>query len=158
MARSAAIVDVDRTLLTGGPGRTLRSALLDAGVALAPGMLTSQLSQLALQAERGWPDPAVRQAATAAAGALVEAAPYLRPLLDDHRADGDRVVLVSAAPPAIAEPLGELLGAEAVLGPGWAEGRGFLAPVEGPLVWARAKAAAGKAWLGEARMPARRAH
>jgi putative phosphoserine phosphatase / 1-acylglycerol-3-phosphate O-acyltransferase len=158
MARSAAIVDVDRTLLTGRPGRRLRDALLDAGVALAPGTLSSQLSQLALHAERGWRDPAVRDAATAAAGAVVEAAPYLRPLLDDHRADGDRVVLVSAAPPGIAEPLGELLGAEAVVGTGWAEGRGLLAPVEGPLVWARAKAAAARAWLSEARMPARRAH
>src|SRR4030095_12022412 len=82
----------------------------------------------------------------------------LRRRLDDLGPDGDRVVLVSAAPPGIAGPLGELLGAEAVVGTGWAEGRGLLAPVGAPRVWARAKAAAGKAWLSEARMPARRAH
>ncbi|HZM30539.1 MAG TPA: 1-acyl-sn-glycerol-3-phosphate acyltransferase, partial [Acidimicrobiales bacterium] len=170
MARAAAIVDVDRTLLTGRPGWLVRDALHRAGVAVPPGplgpamdaaatvSLSTQLSLLALQAGRGWPDATVREAATTAAEAALDAAPYLRPLLDDHRAAGAPVVLVSAAPPAIAEPLGELLGAEAVVGTTWAEGRGPLGPLEGPLVWARSKAAAGAAWLRSARMPGRRAH
>lgn len=170
MARAAVLVDVDRTLLTGRPGRVLRDALHHAGVGapagpLAPAVdaaatlsLSTQLTLLAVEAGRGWPDAAVRKAGATAAEAVVDGAPYLRPLLDDHRAAGAPVVLVSAAPRAIAEPLGELLGAEAVVGTTWAEGRGPLAPLEGPLVWARSKAAAGAAWLRSARMPGRRAH
>src|SRR5262245_45530615 len=159
MARAAVLVDVDRSLLTGRPGRVLRGALhgplgpaVDAAATLS---LSTQLALLAVEAGRGRPDAAVRKAATAAAAALVEEAPYLRPLLDDHRAAGASVLLVSAAPPAIAEPLGDVLGTEAVAGTDWAEGRGLLAPLEGPLVWARTKAQAGAAWLQTARIPKR---
>jgi putative phosphoserine phosphatase / 1-acylglycerol-3-phosphate O-acyltransferase len=171
MARAAAIVDVDRTLLTGRPGRLLRNAMHEAGVAAPPGplrpaadvaataFLSTQRSLLAVHASRGWPDTAVREAATTAAEAVVDdVAPYLRPLLDDHRSAGARILLVSAAPPPIAEPLGGLLGADDVVGTGWAEGRGPLAPIEGPLVWARVKAEAGVAWLQGARVSPRSAH
>jgi putative phosphoserine phosphatase / 1-acylglycerol-3-phosphate O-acyltransferase len=171
MAPAAAIVDVDRTLLTGRAGRILLGALRGAGVAVPPGplrpaldaaataSLSTQLSLLAVQASRGWPDAAVREAATAAAGAVVDdAAPYLRPLLDDHRSAGERLLLVSAAPPAVAEPLGGLLGADDVVGTTWAEGRGLLAPIQGPLVWARSKADAAAAWLRSARVSPSAAH
>jgi putative phosphoserine phosphatase/1-acylglycerol-3-phosphate O-acyltransferase len=171
MARAAAVVDVDRTLLTGRPGRILRHALRRAGVAAAaPGplgpaldaattaFLSTQLTLLAAQAGRGWRDDAVRQAAAMAAGAALEVAPHLRPLLEDHRAAGARVLLVSAAPPPVAEPLGDLLGAEDVVGTTWTEGRGPLAPLEGPMVWARAKADAGLGWLRAARVRPRSAH
>ena len=165
MARAAAIVDVDRTLLTGHPGQILRDALHREGLAELPGplrpamdavataSLTTQLSLLAAQASRGWPDAAVREAATTAAEAVVDdVAPYLRPVLDDHRSAGDRLLFVSAAPPAVAEPLGELLGVEDVVATTWAEGRGILAPIHGPLVWARSKADAAAAWLRSARV------
>jgi putative phosphoserine phosphatase / 1-acylglycerol-3-phosphate O-acyltransferase len=171
MARSAAIVDVDRTLLTGRPGSMVRDALHRAGVAVPLGplgpaadvaatvSLSTQLSLLALQAGRGWPDAAVREAAIAAAEAVLDdVAPYLRPMLDGHRAAGERLLLVSAAPPAIVEPLGELLGADAVAGTTWSDGRGPLAPIQGPLVWARSKADAGTAWLRSARVSPRAAH
>jgi putative phosphoserine phosphatase/1-acylglycerol-3-phosphate O-acyltransferase len=171
MARAAAIVDVDRTLLTGHPGRILRDALEHRGVALPTGplrpavdvaataSLSAQLCLLMVQAGRGWPDAAVRGAATTAAEAVVDdAAPYLRPLLDDHRSGGERILLVSAAPAAVAEPLGGLLGADDVVGTTWAEGRGPLAPIQGPLVWARSKAEAAAAWLRSARISPRAAH
>ncbi|HEX2564324.1 MAG TPA: HAD family hydrolase, partial [Acidimicrobiales bacterium] len=171
MARAAAIADVDRTLLTGRPGRILRNAMHRAGVAAparplrpavdaaATAFLSTQLTLLGVHASRGWPDTAVREAAATAAKAVVDdAAPHLRPLLDEHRSAGARILLVSAAPPAIAEPLGALLGADDVVGTGWAGGRGPLAPIEGPLVWARAKAEAGAAWLRAARVSPRSAH
>jgi putative phosphoserine phosphatase/1-acylglycerol-3-phosphate O-acyltransferase len=171
MARAAAIVDVDRTLLTGRPGWVLRDALHRAGVAVPPGplgpaveaaatvSLSTQLSLLALQAGRGWPDAAVREAATTAAKTMLDdVAPYLRPLLDHHRAVGEPLLLVSAAPPAIAEPLGELLGAEDVAGTTWPGDRGPLAPIQGPLVWARSKADAGTAWLRSTRVSPRAVH
>jgi len=171
MARAAAIVDVDRTLLTGRPGRMLRDALRRAGVAVPAGplrpavdaaataSLSTQLCLLAAQASRGWPDAAVREAATTAAEAVVDdVAPYLRPLLDDHRSAGERLLLVSAAPRAVAEPLGELLGAEDVVGTTGPDGRGLLAPILGPLVWARSKAEAGEAWLRSARVSPSAAH
>jgi putative phosphoserine phosphatase/1-acylglycerol-3-phosphate O-acyltransferase len=171
MARAAAIVDVDRTLLTGRPGRILREALNRAGVVLVPGplrpaleaaataSLSTQLSLLAVQANRGWPDGAVREAAMTAAEAVVDdVAPYLRPLLDDHRSAGERLLLVSAAPPAVAEPLAGLLGAEDVGGAAGAEGRGLLAPIQGPLVWGRSKADACAAWLQSIRVSPSAAH
>ena len=70
----------------------------------------------------------------------------------------ERLLLVSAAPPAVAEPLGGLLGAEDVVGTTWAEGRGLFASIEGPLVWARFKADAAAAWLRSARLSLRAAH
>ncbi len=171
MARAAAIVDVDRTLLTGRPGRILRDALHGTGAVAPPGplrpavdlaasaSLSTQLSLLTALASRGWPDAAVREAATAAAEAVVDdVAPHLRPLLDEHRSAGERLLLVSAAPPAVAEPLGGLLGAEDVVGTTWAEGRGLLAAIEGPLVWGRSKADAGGAWLRSARVSRSAAH
>src|SRR5918995_734534 len=171
MARAAAIVDMDRTRLTGRPGRILGEALHRSGVAVAPGplrpaieaagtaSLSMQLSLLAVQASRGWPDAPVREAATIAAEAVVDVvAPYLRPLLDDHRSAGERLLLVSAAPPAVAEPLGGLLGAEDVVATTGAGGRGLLAPILGPLVWARSKADAGAAWLRSARVSPSAAH
>ena len=171
MARAAAIVDVDRALLTGRPGRILRDALHHRGdtVPLGPlrpavGMaaatsLSTQLSWLAVLARRGWPEAAVREAATTAAEAVVdEVAPHLRPLLDDHRSAGDRLLVVSSAPPAVAEPLGGLLGAEDVVGTTWAEGRGLLAPIQGPVVWARSKADAVATWLRSARISPSAAH
>jgi putative phosphoserine phosphatase / 1-acylglycerol-3-phosphate O-acyltransferase len=171
MARAAAIVDVDRTLPTGRAGRLLLDALHRAGVAAPPGplrpavdaaalmSLSTQLSLLALLASRGWSEEAVRQAAEAAAEAVVDdVAPYLRPLLDDHRSSGGRLLLVSAAPPAVAEPLGGLLGAEDVAGTTWAEGRGPLAAIQGPLVWARSKADAGATWLRSVRVSPGAAH
>jgi putative phosphoserine phosphatase/1-acylglycerol-3-phosphate O-acyltransferase len=171
MARAAAVVDVDRTLLTGRPGWLVREALHRAGVAPPPGplgpaadvaatlSLSTQLALLARQAGRGWPDAAVRTRATAAAEAVLDdVAPYLRPLLADHRAAGEPLLLVSAAPPAIAEPLGELLGADAVVGTTGPGDQGPLAPVRGPLVWARSKAAAGTAWLRSAGVSRRAVH
>ena len=171
MARAAAIIDLDRTLLTGRPGRILLDALHRAGVDAPPGplrpavaavataSLSTQLSLLAVQVDRDWPDDAVREAATEAAEAVVQdVAPYLRPLLDDRRSAGERLLLVSAAPRAVAEPLGGLLGAEDVVGTTWAEGRGPLAPIQGPLVWARSKADAATAWLRSVRVSASAAH
>jgi putative phosphoserine phosphatase/1-acylglycerol-3-phosphate O-acyltransferase len=165
MARAAAIVDVDRTLLTGRPGRRLLDALRRVGVATTLGplrpaadaaataSLSTQLSWLAVQAARGWPDAAVREAATTAADAVIDdVAPRLRRLLDDHRSAGERLLLVSAAPAAIAAPLGELLGVDDVLGTTWTEGRGRLGSIQGPLVWARSKADATAAWLRSVRV------
>ncbi len=170
MARAAAIVDVDRMLLTGRPGRILRDTLHCAGVTAPPGplrpavdvaataFLSTQLSLLAVEASRGWSDSAVREAATAAAEAVVDdAAPHLRPLLDDQRSAGARLLLVSAAPPPVAEPLAGLLGAEDVIGTTWAEDRGPLAAIEGPLVWARSKASGAAAWLRSVRVSPRAA-
>src|SRR5918994_943233 len=135
MARAAAIVDIDRTLLTGRPGRILGDSLHRSGVAVAPGLLR----------------PAV-------GAAVDDVAPYLRPLLDGHRSAGERLLLVSAAPPPVAEPLGGLLGAEDVVATTRAEGRGLLAPILGRLVWARSKAEAGAAWLRSARVSPTAAH
>jgi putative phosphoserine phosphatase/1-acylglycerol-3-phosphate O-acyltransferase len=168
MARAAAIVDIDRTLLTGRPGRALLDALRGVDPALpvgplrpaldvaAAGSLSTQLSLLAMLAGRGWPDAAVRAGAAAAADVVVDdVAPYLRPLLDDHRSAGERLLLVSAAPPDIAEPLGRRLGAEDVVGATWAEGADLLAPIRGPLVWARSKADAAATWLRSIRVSPR---
>ena len=169
MARAAAIVDVDRTLLTGRPGWTLLDDLHRAGVAVPPGplgpavdaaataSLSSQLSMLAVQAGRGWPDAAVREAATMAAEMVVDVRalpppaarhPPLRRRATPRRqrgAAGDRRAARA-----------ELLGAEDVVGTTWAEGRGFLGPIQGPLVWARSKADGGAAWLRSAGVSARR--
>ena len=173
---TGAVVDLDRALLTGPAGRILRSRLRQAGLRDAPGLhpaaafrpivelvgrsLVTQLALLTAEAQLGWPDKAVREAAGAAADELVHnVAPYARQLLASHRDAGRRLLLVSAAPRSVAEPLGERLGVEEVVGTGWPEvANSALAALEGFVVWGWANALVVSQWATSTGVDLRRSH
>jgi putative phosphoserine phosphatase / 1-acylglycerol-3-phosphate O-acyltransferase len=163
---AAAIFDLDRTLLRGASGPVLSRALRDAGVISdrsIPGeglvyrlfdlvgetrpsmMLTRQAARFA----KGWHRDQVREAGEQAADALAEAVqPFARPLLDDHRAAGRRLVLATTTPGDMIRPLADRLGFDAVVATryGLDGGGRYDGTIDGEFVWGKGKLRAVRSW------------
>src|SRR5438105_3314442 len=166
--RAAAIFDLDRTLLKNASGPLLNEALAEAGLVPGrsiPGMgllyrfndlLGETLPMMALARgvalmSRGWAVDAVRDAAVCAADRLISGvAPYAPGLLDDHRAQGHRLVLATTTPHPLVLPLAERLGVDHVVATQYAERDGaYTGKLVGEFVWARGKVAAVRRWAAE---------
>src|SRR5512132_1560736 len=124
----AAVFDLDRTLLRGASGPVISQALRDAGVMSGrsiPGeglvyrlfnlvgetrpsmILTRQAARFA----KGWRRDRVQEAGRKAADRLVEAVqPFAHAIIDDHRAEGRRLVLATTTPEDMIRPLADRLG------------------------------------------------
>jgi putative phosphoserine phosphatase/1-acylglycerol-3-phosphate O-acyltransferase len=163
---AAAIFDLDRTLLRGASGPVISRALRDAGVISdrsIPGeglvyrlfdlvgetrpsmMLTRQAARFA----KGWHRDQVREAGEQAADALAEAVqPFARPLLDDHRAAGRRLVLATTTPGDMIRPLADRLGFDAVVATryGLDGGGRYDGTIDGEFVWGKGKLRAVRSW------------
>src|SRR5688500_11106127 len=125
MAGPAAFFDLDRTVLSGASGPLLTEALQAAGLApkrALPGqgllyrffdvvgetLPSIVLARAAAFVSRGWPAAVVREAAVQAAERLdTLVAPYVRPLLDEHRKAGRPVVLATTTPYDLICPFAE---------------------------------------------------
>src|SRR5918995_3503391 len=168
----AAIFDLDRTLLGGASGPVLTAALREAGVMSGRGIpgeglvyrlfnlvgetrpsmiLTRQAARFA----RGWPRDQVKVAGEKAAETLASAVqPFARPLIDDHRADGRRLVLATTTPEDMIRPLADALGFDDVVATRYgldAEGR-YDGTIDGEFVWGRGKLRAVPAWADDRRV------
>lgn len=168
--RAAAFFDLDRTLLRGASGPLIQEALVAAGLApdrAFPGqgvlyrlydLIGETLPSMALARgaallSKGWTAKAVREAAEVAAERLEElVAPYARPLLDEHRAAGQPVVLATTTPEELIRPLADRLHVDDVIATRYAREPGpdgdwiFTGGLEGEFVWARGKLAAVRTW------------
>ncbi len=162
---SAAIFDLDRTLIAGAAGPVFARHLEEVGLPAPPdlhpvpglGVLRQlggetpfavQAARLSARASRGWP---VAEVDTAAAGAAVELAAMLQPyapgLIEDHRTEGRRLLLVSTGPEPLARPLADRLGFDGVIATRWDSADGcYTGEVAGPVLWGRAKVEAVEAW------------
>ena len=162
----AAIFDLDRTLLRGASGPVISRALRDAGVISdrsIPGeglvyrlfdlvgetrpsmMLTRQAARFA----KGGHRDQVCEAGEEAADALAEAVqPFARPLLDDHRAAGRRLVLATTTPGDMIRPLADRLGFDAVVATryGLDGGGRYDGTIDGEFVWGKGKLRAVRSW------------
>jgi putative phosphoserine phosphatase/1-acylglycerol-3-phosphate O-acyltransferase len=163
---AAAIFDLDRTLLRGASGPVLSQTLRDAGVISGrsiPGegllyrffdlvgetrpsmILTRQAARFA----KGWRRDQVRDAGEHAADLLAEAVqPFARPLIDDHRAGGRRLVLATTTPDDMIRPLADRLGFDDVVATRYGldgDGR-YDGTIDGEFVWGRGKLRAVRAW------------
>ena len=161
----AAFFDLDRTVLLGPSSPEITAALVAVGVAperSLPGMgLFTEfyrrfgetlpfmgLARGAALAARGWPVDRVAEAAEAAAKALeAKVAPYARPLLERHRAEGRLTVLASTSPAHLIQPLADRLGFDDVVATRYdvADGR-YTGRLDGPFVWGTAKLGAVRQW------------
>ena len=167
MTNGAAFFDLDRTLLRGASGPVITEALKAAGLVgdrSIPGQAAVYrffdvvgetlpsigLARAAARATKGWTLDAVRSAGKAAAEQLEDAvAPYARPLIEEHRAAGRKLVLATTSPYELVKPLADLLGFDDVLATRYAEAEGVLTgAIDGGFVWSMGKLDAVRAWAG----------
>lgn len=165
MSGSAAIFDLDRTLLDGGSWPVIDRALRDAGLlpdrdlpfvapivglfrAVGETALTMQLTRRASRAVKGWSVGSVREAAVAAADPLIaELHPYVGGLLAAHRDAGQQLVLATTTPEVFVGPFAERLGFDAVVATRYREVDGrFDGTIDGDFVWNRGKKNAVTRW------------
>src|SRR5947208_2143661 len=155
-AKSAAIFDLDRTLIRGASGPVLQDHLARAGVGgatnpdllrllyrsfdlVGENMLTMRLTREAVRASKGWSVKQVQEAAEAAIPDLVAMVrPYGRVLLDEEREAGRALVLATTTPVPLIRPFAEHLGFDELVATRWAEQDGtYSGALEGPFIWGR---------------------
>lgn len=174
MARSAAIFDLDRTLLRTSSTPAINAAFFEAGLvgresvpgqsvilgfydAFGETVPSMALARAAAFASRGWAVAQVGLAAKRAAERLEELVlPYVRPLLEQHRQAGRTLVLATTTPRHLVGPFAERMGFDAVVATRYAttvDGAGierYNGRLEGPFVWAAGKLRAVRSWAATA--------
>lgn len=155
---TAAVFDLDRTLLLGSSAPVFQRHLVSAGLAPEreiPGQaayektyerfgenpLLMQFARLFVRSAAGWPVDAVRQAAEAAAVELEAAVPeFARSLLREHADAGQLLVLATTSPAPLVTPLAARLGFDHVVATGWSDdGTHYTGQLDGEFLWNRAK-------------------
>ena len=169
MSGSAAIFDLDRTLLAGASGPVITEHLRSGGVLpgrsipgeaaiyrifdlLGENRPTMELTRRAARAAAGWDQEAVRAAGEKAADILVDRVPaYARSELVRHRNEGRTLVLATTTPHDLIEPLAVRLGIDAVVATRYRAVDGvYTGGIDGEFVWGRGKERAVLAWAARA--------
>lgn len=166
-APTAAIFDLDRTLIAGSSAQIFGAKLAEVGV--TSGAIPGQSLYFRLY-ERFGEDPVsmrlARQGAKMFAGSRVvdvEAAallaadvlltrvlPHARAEIERHRADGARLVLATTSPSDLVHPLAMALGFDDVISTRYRTVHGIYdGTIDGKYLWGADKAAAVAAWAGE---------
>lgn len=168
MGQTAAIFDLDRTLLAGSSGPVFSEALREAGIVQGrhlPGeqllfrffdvvgetLPSMALARQAATLAKGRSQAAVQAAAAKAAPVLARRIqPYAHALFDEHRAAGRALVLATTTPHDLVTPLAELLGFDAVVATryGVAADGTYDGSIDGTFVWSAGKLAAVRRWAG----------
>lgn len=165
MSDQAAFFDLDRTLLQGASGPVISQALRSVGVlpdrpvpgegllykvfdvvgeTLPSMLLTRQAARLA----SGWNRDMVREAGRKVAEHLVDGVlPFARVAIEQHRAEGRRLVMATTSPFDLVEPLSEALGFDALIATRYGERDGaYDGSIAGSFVWGPGKLAAVREW------------
>lgn len=167
-AHSAAIFDLDRTLLAGASGAVFSDALRRAGMvgreipgekllysvfhAIGENLPSMVLARQAVTLAKGRSQAAVQSAARDVAprlAAMVQ--PFAAPIIDEHRGAGRPLVLATTTPYDLVRPFADLLGFDAVVATRYAvddEGD-YDGTLDGPFVWSAGKLAAVRSWADE---------
>lgn len=162
---SAAIFDLDRTLISGSSATVFQHHLAEAGVSsvrdipfadtlmkfyetFGENWFMMQPARLSGRAARGWSveavDAAMRDAAAELAGMIQ---PFAPEVIDEHRAAGRLLLLATTSPEPFVRPLAERLGFDGVVATRWrSEGDVYLGELDGPFVWGPAKFDAVSDW------------
>ena len=161
---SAAIFDLDRTLLVGASGPVLSETLREAGLRgrEVPGerllfevfnRVGETLPAMALARQgaslaKGRSRSAVRAAAERAASRLADLVPpFARAVIAEHRAAGRVLVIATTTPFDLVEPLATLLGFDDVVATRYEhDGDTYTGRIDGPFVWNSGKASAIREW------------
>ncbi|MEM7326494.1 MAG: HAD-IB family hydrolase [Actinomycetota bacterium] len=162
---TAAVFDLDRTLIAGSSSTTIQRHLVAAGITgerdipfadtlaklyeqFGENWLMMQPAKLAARAASGWDVAKVEAACTAAAAELVdELQPFAKGIIEEHRSNGTKLVLATTSPEPFVRPLADALGFDDVVCTRWKSRNGFFTgEMDGPFVWGRAKADAVAEW------------
>ncbi|MGO8876104.1 MAG: HAD-IB family hydrolase [Acidimicrobiales bacterium] len=164
MGRTAAIFDLDRTLLRGASGPFINEALSEVGLRSSsfPGEsllykaydlfgenpVGMALARAAALAVRGWSVERLQAAGRRAAELLVtHIASYAPGLLDEHRRAGHLLVLATTTPEDLVRPLAELLGMDDVIATRYGRSDGaYTGRLDGSFVWGFGKLKSLRAW------------
>jgi len=164
VAQSAAIFDLDRTLLRGASGPLINQALVELGLRSSslPGeallyqlydrfgenLLGMALARAAALGVRGWSVDRMRAAGRRAAELLAgEVAAYAPGLLEEHRRQGQLLVLATTTPYDLVRPLADRLGMDDVVATryAWSDGV-YTGRLDGGFVWGVGKLSAVRGW------------
>jgi putative phosphoserine phosphatase/1-acylglycerol-3-phosphate O-acyltransferase len=166
VSRHAAFFSLERVLLTRSPDPVLSRCLRACGLSAPPlgqlaavssrwlamgigeNELSVRASVAALSPMAGWPvdvvDGAAENAADELAGRLLPHAPVE---LEDQRAAGRQLILVSAHGEPLVAPLADRWGFDAVVATRWAiDGGVYTGELAGPVVWGRGRRSAVERW------------
>jgi len=164
----AAFFDLDRTLLSGASAHVVSRVLRETGVVnrnipgesllyqvfetFGENLPSMVLGRQAVLAMKGHSREVVRAAAHTAAPDLVAMVqPYASKVMDEHRANGLKVVLATTTPRDLIEPFAHLMGFDAVIATTYAvDGDGtYTGELDGVYVWSRGKRDAVKSWASD---------
>ena len=169
MARSsAAVFDLDRTLISSSSALVFRKHLGEAGLGgsselpladvfarfyeqFGENWLMMQPARLASRASAGWLTADVEAAMKPAAEELAEMVlPFARETIEEHRRAGDLLVLATTSPEPFVGPLARQLGFDGVVATEWeVDGDSYTGAMDGGFVWGRAKADAVERWAAD---------
>ncbi len=162
---AAAFFDLDRTLLLGASGPILGEALRHVGLVRGEASIVETaafrffdlvgetlpsmfLARQGARAASGWPVELVREAAEAAAAPLAERVlPYAQQMLDEHRAEGRKLVLATTTPVDLIGPFAELVGFDDVVATRYRRRDDrYDGTIDGEFVWGKGKSRSVAAW------------
>lgn len=177
MTSTAAIFDLDRTLLAGSSSSVVQRHLIEAGIAndrdipfadtlmklyeqFGENWLMMQPARLAARASSGWDVAEVEAACKAAAAELVtQLQPFATGVFDEHRAAGTKLVLATTSPEPFVRPLADAMGFDDVVSTKWKMENGrFTGETDGEFVWGKAKADAVMTWAKSNDVSLERSH
>ena len=164
----AAFFDLDRTLLSGASAHVVSRVLRETGVVnrnipgesilyqvfetFGENLPSMVLGRQGVLAMKGHSRDVVRAAAETAAPDLVAMLqPFASKVIDEHRANGLKVVLATTTPRDLIEPFANLIGFDAVIATTYAvdaDGK-YTGELDGVYVWSRGKRDAVKSWASE---------
>ncbi len=166
MAKSAAFIDLDRTLLNRASGQVINQALVDEGVLpegrSLPGdrvlyavndrfgenLFSMGLVRAAARVAKGWPQAQVQEAGRRAVPALSElVAPFAPQRLASLRSEGHLLVLATTTPIDMIAPFAEAMGFDGLIATAY-ETRGgrYTGRLYEGFVWGTGKLRAVRAW------------
>ncbi len=169
MPRTAAIFDLDRTLIAGSSSTIITRHLIDAGVApdrtipfagtlaeiyerFGENWLLMQPAKLAARAAKGWSVAETEAACRVAAAEVVaELQPFAHQVFAEHRDAGRLLVLATTSPEPFVRPIAEALGFDEAICTRWVvDGDRYAGEVDGEFLWGKEKAAAVGEWAAAA--------
>ncbi len=162
---SAAIFDLDRTLIKGSSSTIVSRHLAEAGITAGADLpfadtlaeiyerfgenwLMMQPARFAGRAAAGWKCDTVEAACRAAAKEVAEhLQPFAKQVIDEHRVAGRTLVLATTSPEPFVRPIMEALDFDDVVCTRWKSHLGsFTGELDGGFLWGRAKADGVVAW------------
>ncbi len=165
MSSTAAIFDLDRTLIKSSSAPVFQRHLAKAGHGDVPQLpladaflkfyetfgeswILMQPAKLGVRTSKGWPVAGIGEAMAAAAAELESMLmPFAKVVFDQHRAKGDLLVMATTSPSAFVRPFAERLGFDHVIATEWLDdGTNYNGEHAGTFVWGKAKATAVGDW------------